>query len=428
MSCRRNPHSQKVTRVVSAKKVVIVGAGPAGIAAADALRAQGHTGEILIFGEERHMPYDRPPLSKQILAGTWLPEKAELRTGELLADADVTLRLCTRVASADVAAHQLTLQSGEQIAYDALIIATGVTARELPFGHHLDGVHVMRTLDDALTLQTGLERAQRLAVIGAGFLGAEVAAVARGLGKEVTLIDPLELPMQNVVGDEIGSMIAELHRHHGVKLELGHGVSSIEDGMGQATGVTLDDGRTVSADAILVAVGARPAVDWLRSSSVPLTASNEPGAGGVRCDASGRATDDVWAIGDVAAWWDPTQERHVRVEHRQTANEHALSCVRDILELTPTSAKSVPYFWSDQYDLKLRSFGFPSRDSGFHVVEGNLEDHRFVAAYTDESGRIVGTIGSGMFKAMNWWRLQILDRRPLGDALRDRQITKRSVE
>ena len=408
-----------MTGSATAKKVVIVGAGPAGIAAADALRAAGHVGEILIFGEERHTPYDRPPLSKQILAGTWLPEKAHLRTSEQLADADVTLHLSARVASVDVEAHQLTLQSGEQVSYDALIIATGVTARELPFGHQLEGVHVMRTLDDTQSLRTELETAQRLAVIGAGFLGAEVAAVSRLMGKEVTLIDPLELPMQNVVGDEVGSMIADLHRHHGVNLELGHGVSSIEDRNGRATGVTLDDGRTVPADAALVAVGARPAVDWLQSSSVPLTAPNEPGAGGVRCDSSGRATDDVWAIGDVAAWWDTTQERHVRVEHRLTANEHARASARDILELAPTTTMSIPYFWSDQYDLKLRSFGFPSRNCDFHVVEGDLADRRFVAAYTDDSDRIVGIVGAGMFKAMNWWRQQILDRQALGDVLRD---------
>ncbi|WP_167854102.1 NAD(P)/FAD-dependent oxidoreductase [Brevibacterium aurantiacum] len=401
----------------STKKVVIVGAGPAGIAAADALRAEGHAGEILIFGEERHAPYDRPPLSKQILAGTWLPEKAQLRSDDQLAAAEVSLHLSVKVASVDVEAHQVTLESGEQVAYDALILASGVTARELPFGHHLEGVHVMRTLDDALSLQINLETSQHLAVIGAGFLGAEVAAVARSLGKEVTMIDPLELPMQNVVGDEVGSMIADLHRHHGVNLELGHGVSSIEDSSGRATGVTLDDGRTVPADAALVAVGARPAVDWLRSSSVPLTAPNDPGAGGVRCDSSGRATDDVWAIGDVAAWWDPTQERYVRVEHRMTANEHARSCARDILGLTPTAPKSLPYFWSDQYDLKLRSFGFPSRQAGFHVIEGDLEDRRFVATYTDESDRIVGIIGAGMFKAMNWWRQQILDGQTLSDAL-----------
>ncbi|MDN6158271.1 MAG: NAD(P)/FAD-dependent oxidoreductase [Brevibacterium sp.] len=411
----------------SAKKVVIVGAGPAGIAAADALRAADHTGEILIFGEERHAPYDRPPLSKQILAGTWLPEKAQLRTSEQLAAADVTLHLSVRAASVDVEAHQVILESGEQVAYDALIIATGVTVRVLPFGHQLEGVHVMRTLDDALALRSHMETSQHLAVIGAGFLGAEVAAVARSLGREVTLIDPLELPMQNVVGDEVGSMIADLHRHHGVNLELGHGVASIEDNLGRATGVTLDDGRTVPADAALVAVGARPAVDWLHSSSVPLTAPKEPGAGGIRCDSSGRAADDVWAIGDVAAWWDPTLERHVRVEHRMTANEHARSCAHDILELAPTAAKSVPYFWSDQYDLKLRSFGLPSRQCSFHVVEGDLADRRFVAAYTDESDRIVGTIGAGMFKAMNWWRQQILDGQTLGEALRLKQSAENSA-
>lgn len=421
MSCFRDPRSPEVTTDGSVKKVVIVGAGPAGVAAADALRAAGHDGEILIFGEERYAPYDRPPLSKQILAGTWLPEKAQLRTSEQLTATKVTLHLSARATSVDVEAHRLTLQSGEQVAYDALIIATGVTARKLPFGHQLEGVHVMRTLDDALALRSELEISQRLAVIGAGFLGAEVAAVARSLGTEVTMIDPLELPMQNVVGDEVGSMIADLHRHHGVNLELGHGVSSFEDRSGRVTGVTLDDGRTVAADAAFVAVGARPAVDWLHSGSIPLTAPNEPGAGGVRCDSSGRAADGVWAIGDVAAWWDPTLERHVRVEHRFTANEHARASAHDILELAPTTTKTVPYFWSDQYDLKLRSFGFPSRHCGFHVVEGDLEDRRFVAAYTDESDRIVAIIGAGMFKAMNWWRQQVLEARTLRDAVCIRQ-------
>ncbi|GAA1488695.1 NAD(P)/FAD-dependent oxidoreductase [Brachybacterium sacelli] len=397
-------------------RIAIVGTGPAGIAAADALRAAGHDGEIVIVGEEAHAPYDRPPLSKQVLAGTWPLEKARLRTRDELAAAGTDLQLSTRAVSLDVEAHRLELDSGRSLPYDALLIASGVRARTLPAAQGLTGVHLLRGLDDALALRTALAGAQRVAVVGSGFLGAEVAAVCRTHGRDVTLIGSRALPMQEQVGDRIGAMIAEMHHDHGVHLELGVPAVSCTEADRHVTGVTLADGRTIPADLVVVAVGSEPAVDWLRGSAVPLTAADEDGAGGVRCDATGRAADDVWAIGDVAAWWEPGLRRHLRVEHRLTANEHALRSAQDILGLPVEHTPAVPYFWSDQFDLKLQSFGLPARQHRFEVVDGAVEDRRFVAVCADDADRIVGVVGAGMFKALRRWRQALAEGRTMEEA------------
>ncbi|GAA1856810.1 FAD-dependent oxidoreductase [Brevibacterium marinum] len=393
----------------SPSRIVIVGAGPAGIAAADALRGAGHVGEILIVGEEAHSPYDRPPLSKQVLAGTWPTEKVRLRTPDELAATGTALRLSTRAVGLDVEAHRLELDSGQSVFYDALIIATGVRARRHPAAQGLRGVHRLRGLDDAVALRSELDGAQRVAVVGSGFLGAEVAAVCREHGKDVALIGSRALPMLEQVGDEIGAMLADLHRGHGVNLELGVAAAAFTETDRRVTGVALVDGRTVPADLVVVAVGAEPAVDWLSGSDVPLSGPDEVGAGGVRCNATGRAANDVWAVGDVAAWWDPGRRQHVRVEHRLTANDHALVSAQDILGRPAAHTTVIPYFWSDQYDLKVQSFGMLSRQHRFQVVEGAVEDRRFVAVCVDASGRVVGVIGAGMFKALRRWRNALVE-------------------
>lgn len=407
----------------STSRIVIVGAGPAGIAAADALRRAGHVGEILIFGDESHPPYDRPPLSKQVLAGTWPLEKARLRTREELAATGTKLQLSTRAAALDVEAHRLELDSGQSVFYDALIIATGVRARRLPAAQGLRGVHLLRGLDDAVALRTELDGARQIAVFGSGFLGAEVAAVCREQGKDVTLIGSRQLPMQEQVGDEIGTMLADLHRSHGVHLELGVSAAAFTHADHHVTGVSLGDGRTVPADLVVVAIGSEPTVDWLEGSEVPLAAFDEDGAGGVRCDSTGRAAKDVWAIGDVAAWWDPDRRQHVRVEHRQTANEHALRSAQDILGRPAEYAPVVPYFWSDQYDLKIQSFGQLSRQHRFQVVDGSVEERRFVAVSTDPSGKVLGVIGAGMFKSLRRWRQALADGNTVDEMLTSAVVT-----
>ncbi|MBW0101239.1 NAD(P)/FAD-dependent oxidoreductase [Pseudonocardia sp. KRD291] len=393
--------------------VVVVGAGAAGLATVDALRAGGHAGGIVLVGEEAHAPYDRPPLSKQVLAGTWEPERVTLRSVDDLAAARVDCRLGVRAVGADPDARTVALSDGSVLAYRDLVVATGAGARRLPFGHDLEGVHVLRDLDDVLGMKAALDRRDgaRVVVVGAGFLGAEVAAVARDLGSEVSLVDTLELPLRSVLGDEVGAMVADLHREHGVALHLGHGIVSFTAASGAVSAVVLDEGTELPADLVVVAIGAVPAVDWLRGTTIPIAGeSPDDGAGGIRCDEVGRAGDHVYAVGDVAAWWSPRENRFVRLEHRLTATEHARTVSRELLGLSREAAAPVPYFWSDQYDLKLQAFGLPSGGDEFRVVEGTLADRRFVGVY-GHAGRVSAVIGAGKAKAVRQWRQAVAEGR-----------------
>ncbi len=401
----------------SAPRVVVVGAGAAGLATADALRAQGHAGEIVLLGDEPHAPYDRPPLSKQVLAGTWEPGRVQLRSAAELAEAGVDFRPGARAVALDTGGRSVSLADGTAVAYDELVVATGVAARRLPFGHDLAGVHVLRGLDEALALRGALTPDRRVVVVGAGFLGSEIAAAARELGARVALVDPLDRPLQTVLGDDLGAVVADLHAEHGVALHLGRGVASFGSRDGRVTSVVLDDRTVLDADLVVVAVGSVPAVDWLRSSGVPLAGPTpEEGAGGVRCDATGRAAAGVWAVGDVAAWWSGPEQRFVRVEHRLTATEHARTVARGVLGAPVPDAAAVPYFWSDQYDLTLRSFGLPSGRDELHVVEGSLAERRFVALYA-RAGRVTAVVGAGSAKAVRRWRSAVLERLTLDAAL-----------
>ncbi|MFE2634362.1 NAD(P)/FAD-dependent oxidoreductase [Streptomyces scopuliridis] len=269
------------------RDVLIVGASAAGLATAEALRNKGYDGRLTLVGDEARLPYDRPPLSKQVLSGAWQPERVRLRDDQAIDKLDAEFQLGRRAVGLDAAGRKVLLDGGERVAFDALVIATGVTPRRLP-GDDLEGVHVLRTLDDALALRADLLDRPKVVVVGAGFLGAEVAAVARTMGLEVTLVDPLPVPMRRQFGDMIGKLVGQTHSDHGVALRLGVGVARFVESAGRVAAVELADGTKLDADVVVVGVGSTPATDWLADSGLVL-------GNGVECDAECRAAPGIYA-------------------------------------------------------------------------------------------------------------------------------------
>jgi NADPH-dependent 2,4-dienoyl-CoA reductase/sulfur reductase-like enzyme len=368
------------------ERVVVVGASAAGLTAAETLRREGFAGQVTLVGDELHLPYDRPPLSKQILSGTWEPAKISLRQDTVYTDSGLGVRLGVRATGLDTDAREVTLASGEKLPYDGLIIATGVRPRLLPTGHSLAGVHVMRTLDDAVALKSDLASASRLVVIGAGFLGCEAAASARGLGLDVTLVDPLPYPMVRQFGPMIGNLVADLHTASGVSVRCGVGVDALL-GSSRVTGVALSDGSTVEADVVLVAIGAVPATEWLESSG--LTLDN-----GVVCDAYCAAAPGVYAAGDVANWEHSGYAQRMRVEHRMNATEQGMAAAKNLLGAAIPFAPT-PYFWTDQYDVKIAAFGILPEDAKVTVDAGSADEGKFLAHYTQDD-KLVGVVAWNM--------------------------------
>lgn len=319
--------------------VVIVGASAAGLAAAESLRREGYGGRLHVVGAETHLPYDRPPLSKRVLSGEWAGDRTLIRDADALASLDANWILGTSAQGLDLEAREVRLADGWALGYDGLVIATGVSPRRLPSGHELTGVHTLRTRDDADRLRAALLEGPRVVVVGAGFLGAEVAAVASQIGLEVSLVYPQSVPMGQL-GVLVGSALAELHADRGVRLHTGTSVAELVADRGRVAGVRLVDGSRLDADLVLVAIGSVPNTGWLQGSGLGLS-------DGVECDALCRAAPGVVAAGDVASWFHPGVGRRVRVEHRMNAAEQGHAAARTLLDL-PSAFAPVPYAWSDQ--------------------------------------------------------------------------------
>ncbi|MCS0604632.1 FAD-dependent oxidoreductase [Streptomyces sp. LP11] len=378
-----------------------MGASVAGLSAAETLRRQGFDGTLTLVGRERHLPYDRPPLSKQLLTGAWQPEQVTLRRPADLAALGLDLRLGTPASALCTSTRTVTLTDGTELPYDGLVIATGVRPRRLPWCG-TPGVHVLRDLDDALALRDRLAAGGRLVVVGAGFLGAEAAGAARSLGMAVTLVEPAPVPLAHAVGEQVGTHLTRLHRDHGVDVRTATKVTGITTTTaGHATGVRLSDGTTVPADDILVAVGSHPNTEWLRGSGLDLT-------DGVGCDEYSAAAPGVYAAGDVARWFNPLFGTAMRVEHRTNAAEQAMAAARNLLD--PGQRKPftpVPYFWSDQYDTRIQAFGHLRGHEEARLIDGDPADGRFLVAY--RTGRVVtGALSLGMPpRALRPWRTAI---------------------
>jgi len=378
-----------------ARPIVIVGASLAGLRAAQALRTAGHAGDVVVVGDEAHLPYTRPPLSKELLAGEHEPERCALPSERV----DVTWRLGTPATGLDLGRREVVLGDGERLGYDRLLIATGARARRWPGPELPAGVFMLRGLDDALALRAALDAGPRLAVVGAGFIGCEVAATARKRGLDVTLIDIAELPMPGL-GPAVGERCAALHRAHGVDLRLGVGVDAFE-GEERFTAVRLADGSRVEADLAVVALGAVPNTDWLADSGLEL----QPG---VVCDATlaARDAEGVFAAGDAAAWPHPMADGGtIRIEHWTNAAEQGAAAARNLLappaERVPYEA--VPYFWTDQYDVKVQAVGLPARAERVTVLEASPDGDRLVLG-GERDGRLVAVIGFNAARRLAFYR------------------------
>jgi NADPH-dependent 2,4-dienoyl-CoA reductase/sulfur reductase-like enzyme len=374
---------------IALRQVVVVGAGVAGTSAAETLRGQGYDGALTIVGDERHSPYHRPPLSKKLLTGQI--HRAGIDLAPRL-DVDARVMRGTSARRLDMSSRTIHLQDGDEdmsVGFDGLVIASGAAPRSWRGGAVPDGVSLLRTVDDCLAIRERLKSRPRVVVVGGGFIGAEVAASCRSLGLDVTVIEKSSGPMLSALGKEMAQCWAELHRAHGVELRVDVGVDAFV-GNGHVAAVRLTDGSQVPADLVVVGLGVTPATDWLSDSGLQVD-------DGVVCDATGAAEggSDVVAAGDVARWWHPLYDQHLRIEHWDHAARQGAAAARTLLA-GPDHAEpynEVPYFWSDQYDVKLQTLGVTTDYDDFSIVDGDPRRWEFVAAY-GRAGRTIAVLST----------------------------------
>jgi len=391
------------------RTVAIAGMGLAGLRAAETLRRDGFDGRIVAIGEEPHVPYDRPPLSKEFLAGSSQPDDIVLRR-QGIDDLDLDRRFDARAVALDPVRRKLELHDGERVAFDGLVIATGSSPRRLPAQPDLAGVFTFRTVDDALAVRELLEARPRVVIVGAGFIGSEIAATCRGRHLDVTVLEALPQPMVRGLGPVLGEACARLHRDHGVDLRLGVGVETVE-GDGRVERVRLADGTTVDADLLVVGVGVAPNTSWLASSG--LTLDN-----GVVCDETCLAAPGIVAAGDVARWPNPLFDDEImRLEHWTNATEQGVHAAKRLLEGDPgTPFAPVPFVWSDQYDVKIQTVGRIGADLDLHIAHGSIDELQFVGLF-GRDGRIVGALGFNRARVIMQYRRMIAERASWDDAL-----------
>ena len=389
-----------------ASGIVIVGGGLAAARTAEQLRKSGYQGPVAIVSAEKHLPYDRPPLSKDVLHDTGKGlHDVLLRPAELYDDNDIALVLGTAAQSLDTAARTVTLTDDRVLDYDELVIATGLEPKRIP-SLDLAGVRVLRSFDEALALREHATSARRAVIVGAGFIGCEVAASLRTLGVEVALVEPQPTPLAAVLGERIGELVARVHRAEGVDVRTGVGVAAVR-GDTEVSAVELTDGTVLDADLVVVGIGSRPATDWLVGSGVALD-------NGVLCDEVGRTSEPhVWALGDVASWRD-ARGHQIRVEHWSNVADQARVMVPSMLGQEPPEVVAVPYFWSDQYDVKIQCLGEPSPDDIVHVTE---DDGRKFLAYYERDGVLVAVVGGGMPGKVMKARAKIAAGAPIAEVL-----------
>ncbi|MFE2429312.1 NAD(P)/FAD-dependent oxidoreductase [Streptomyces sp. NPDC059373] len=368
---------------MTAQRLVVVGASLAGLHAVEEARRAGFTGTVTLVGAEGHHPYNRPPLSKAFLKPGPLPEPPFLRGRDKLTALDVDLRLGRAATALDIEGQRVAV-TDEWIGYDALVIATGATPRALPGTEGLAGVHTLRTLEDATAVRAALDAGARTVVVGAGFIGSEVASAAHLRGLPVTVVEALPTPLARAVGERMGLACGRFHGANGVELRCGTAVTELS-GSGRVEHVHLSDGTVLDADLVVVGIGAEPETGWLDGST--LTLDN-----GVVCDATLNAGfPGVYAAGDVASWHNPLFDRTMRLEHWSTAAEQGAHAARNAVD--PGRARTcevVPYFWSDWYDRKIQFAGVPDAEH-VEVVSGDITERRFTALYRS-GDRLTGAL------------------------------------
>jgi NADPH-dependent 2,4-dienoyl-CoA reductase/sulfur reductase-like enzyme len=365
--------------------ILIVGGGLSAQRCAETLRRRDYEGAVRMVCAEPDPPYDRPPLSKELLAGSVGEETVGYRPAWWYEEKQVELLLGARAEALDPAARIVTLDSGAELGYEKLLIATGSSARRLPFLAGFENVHALRTLADARRLRGELVPGARLAIVGAGFIGQEVAATARKLGVEVTMIEALPTPLAPILGEELGSWFADLHRDEGVRVLTGAMLESARGRAGRVEELVLADGTKVACDAALVGVGTAPATEWLRGSGLDEK--------GVRTDTAGRTClPGVFAAGDASVPFDPRFGNHARTEHWDAAAWQGAAAARAMLGEYP-GTPPLPSFWSDQYGLRIRYVGH-AHHSDAVVVEGDPGERDFEATFTRSGAPVAGlTVG-----------------------------------
>ena len=365
--------------------IVVVGASLAGLRTAEALRREGHAGRITMIGAEPNFPYDRPPLSKQFLTGDWEDEKLTLRRGDS-SGLGVDWRLGCEAVSLGSDSLEIVLVNGERVDdADAVILATGARPRRLPFGQDLEGILALRTLADAHLLRSGIETSSRVVVVGAGFIGMEVAASCRSKGLEVTVVDPLPAPLVRGLGPILGERVATRHREEGVVFHLGIGVEGFA-GQERVTAVRLSDGTLLPADLVVVGVGAAPATEWLAGSGLEID-------NGVCCDATGfTGRPGVFALGDCARWENANYPERPRFEHWTSAVEQSEVIAKRIVHWEAVGYAPIPYVWTDQFDLRIAIAGEIREGDEMRICQGQIEEDRFLALFGRE-GRLVAAVG-----------------------------------
>lgn len=396
--------------------VVVVGAGLGGIRVAESLRANDYTGPITLIGAETHPPYDRPPLSKSVLAGD--DDRVDLKPADFFAESSIELRTGERVSAISPDDHTITVERiddpthSETLAYDTLILATGLAPRPLPGTAGVAGVHLLRTVDDALALRTEAETASRAVIVGAGFIGCEVAATLSKRGLSVTIVEPAPTPLAVALGEQIGELVTRMHKENGVDMRTGVGVDEVLTDGARVRGVLLADGHEVDADLVVVGIGSTPVVDYLDGSGIAL-AARESG-GGIACDQRGATSvPDVFALGDVANWRDENGT-HRRVEHWTHTVEQATVVAHRVTGSDAMIPASAPYFWSDQYGLKIQVLGTPRASDDVHLVD---DDGTKFLAYYSRDGILTGVVGVGKVGAVMKTRNKLLTPTPISDVL-----------
>ncbi|MBV8346088.1 MAG: FAD-dependent oxidoreductase [Mycolicibacterium sp.] len=387
------------------ERVVIIGGGLAAARTAEQLRRANYDGSITIVSDEVHLPYDRPPLSKQVLRSEL--DDVTLKPRDFYDENNIRLLLGSAVKTLDTANRTATLQDGTVLGYDEAVIATGLVPRRIPSIPHLPGIHVLRSFDQSMALRDEAAAARHAVVIGAGFIGCEVAASLRGLGVDVVLVEPQPTPLAAVLGERIGSLVARLHRSEGVDVRTGVGVDSVTGGR-RVQKVVLSDGTEFDTDLVVIGIGSRPNTEWLKGSAVLVD-------NGVVCDHVGRTSaPHVWALGDVASW-QAAAGHQVRVEHWSNVAEQARVLVPSLLgQELPSNVIVVPYFWSDQYDVKIQCLGEPKADDVVHLVS---DDGRKFLAYYERDGVVAGVVGGGMPGQVMKTRAKIAAGAPISEIL-----------
>ena len=374
---------------------VIVGGGLGGAKAAEALREKDFDGQIIVSAEEDHLPYERPPLSKEFLAGKKSLDDFTVHDSAWYRENEIDLRLNARVLSVDRAAHTVELPDNTRVEYDKLLLATGSRSRRLPIpGSDAAGVHYLRTFEDASALNSALAEGSSLAVVGAGWIGLEVAASARQRDVNVTVVETAKLPLVGAVGEEVGAVFAALHRDHGVDLRLDSEVEEITTADGKATGLRLGDGSSVAADAVLVAVGAQPNIELADQAGL------STGDGGVLVDASLRTSDhDIYAVGDIAAAEHPLFGSRIRTEHWANALKQPAVAAAGMLG-EKAEYTELPYFFTDQYDLGMEYAGYAPTYNRV-VFRGDVDGREFVAFWLDADNRVLAGMNVNIWDVLD---------------------------